>query len=56
MHGTVSPVSDISGPTMPLAIKRQPRATAAANGSNRIALSCLRSADINAMTCLDDLY
>jgi hypothetical protein len=41
---------------MPLTIKRQPRTTAAANGSNRIALSCPRSADINALTCLDDPY
>jgi hypothetical protein len=30
--------------------------TAAANGSNRIVLSCPRSADIDALTCLNDLY
>jgi len=29
---------------------------AAANGSNRIALMCPRSPDINALTCLDDPY
>jgi DDE superfamily endonuclease len=29
---------------------------AAANGSNRIALRCPRSTDINALTCSDDLY
>ena len=29
---------------------------AAVNGSNRIVLSCPRSADINALTCLDDPY
>ncbi len=26
------------------------------NGSNRIVLSCPRSADINPLTCLDDPY
>ena len=29
---------------------------AAVNGSNRIILKCLRSSDINALMCLDDLY
>jgi hypothetical protein len=29
---------------------------AAANGSNRIALRCPPSPNINALTCLDDLY
>ncbi len=33
-----------------------PRPAAAANGSNRIVLMCPRSPDINALTCLDDLY
>jgi hypothetical protein len=32
------------------------RPAAAANGSNRIALRCPRSSDINALTCLDDLH
>jgi hypothetical protein len=36
--------------------KRQPLTTAAANGSNRIALMCPRSSDINPLTCLDDPY
>ena len=30
--------------------------TAAANGSNQIALRCPRLPVINALTCLDDLY
>ena len=32
----------------------QAASTAAVNGSNRIVLSYQRSADINALTCLDD--
>jgi hypothetical protein len=57
MPGTVNPVSDIPVRlVMPLTIKRQLRTTAAANGSNRIALRCPPSSSINALTCLDDLY
>jgi hypothetical protein len=37
-----------------LTIKRQPRTPGAVNGSNRIVLRCPRSADINALNCLDD--
>jgi hypothetical protein len=39
-----------------LMIKRQPRTTAAANGSNRIAFSCLRLHGIDVLTCQNDLY
>src|SRR5438067_11282531 len=39
-----------------LYIKRQPPTPAAANASNRIALTCPPSSDISALTCLDDLY
>jgi hypothetical protein len=39
-----------------LTIKRQLRTPAAANGSNRIALTCPPSSNISALTCLDDLY
>ena len=38
-----------------LSVKRN-LSVAAANGSNRIALRCLRSPGINALTCLNDLY
>jgi hypothetical protein len=44
---------------VPLTLKRHFRSldlTAAANGSNRIALKCPRSATITGLTCLDDLY
>jgi hypothetical protein len=41
---------------MPLTIKRQPLTTAAANGSNRIALMCAQSSSINALTSLNDPY
>jgi hypothetical protein len=56
MHDTVNPVSDISGPAVPLTIKRQPGVPAAANGSNYIVLRCPQSPAINDLTCPDDLY
>jgi hypothetical protein len=56
MPGTVSPLSGISDPTMPLTIKRQPHTTAAANGSNRIAPRYTRLPGINTLTCQTDLY
>ena len=37
-------------------IKRQPRTTAAANGSNCIAFSCLRLHGIDVLTCQNDPY
>jgi hypothetical protein len=49
-------VRDISGSTMPLTIKRQPRTTAAANGSNRIAPRYLRLPGINDLTCQNGPY
>jgi hypothetical protein len=45
-----------SGRAMPLTIKRQLRTPAAANGSNRIALSCLPLHGIDGLTCQNDLY
>src|SRR6185437_15352034 len=53
MSGTVSPVSDISGPSMPLTIKRQPRTTAATalpTDDSHHPLSALRPAQ---MTSID---
>jgi hypothetical protein len=54
--GSAATANSAGFATMPLTIKRQPRTTAAANGSNRIVLRRPRSSDIYVLTCLDDLY
>jgi hypothetical protein len=42
--------------TAVLNISTRSELPAAANGSNRIALTCPPSSNINAVICLDDLY
>jgi hypothetical protein len=42
--------------TVPWSATQAALSAAAVNGSNRIVLSCPRSADIDALTCLDDPY